>query len=99
MARPQPIDAVIAGVLRSAKEKHAALSAIRRQWPSLVGKGLAAHTRPVSLRRGRLIVEADRPGDGFALRYRQPQLLERLRGAGRERAVEEIVIRPGTCRT
>jgi len=99
MGRPHQIEAVVAGVLKQARERHGALSMIQARWASLVGQPLAGHTRPVSLRRRQLVVETDRPGDGFALRYQRPQLLEKLRRTVREYAVEDIVIRPGGCRT
>lgn len=96
MARPHPqrIGPLVHDALRAMGERHGALAAIQREWDRLVGKGLAAHTRPVSLRRGRLTVHAERPGDSFALSYQRTQLLERLRAAAPGR-VEELVIRPG----
>ena len=95
-ARPkaQPIGAIIPAVLGQAQRHHGALLAIQRGWGRFVGKTLAAHTKPVSLRRGRLIVHAARPGDSFMLSYRRVRLLERLQTAAKGR-VEEIVIRPG----
>ena len=92
--KPQRIHSVIEGVLKDVGQRHTALSAIQREWKQLVGKRLAAHTRPVSLRRGRLIVQAARPGDSFTLSYQRAELLERLKTVTEGR-VEEIVIRPG----
>ncbi len=92
--RPQRIGPLVHDVLRLVGERHSALAAIQRDWRRLVGKGLAAHTRPVSLRRGRLTVHVERPGDSFALSYQRPRLLERLREAAPGR-VEELVLRPG----
>ena len=90
----QRIGDVIPGVLQRTRQRHGALLAIQRAWGRLVGKQLVRHTRPVSLRRGRLIVHADRPGDGFALSYQRTQLLEGLRATAKK-PVEDIVIRPG----
>ena len=89
----QPLSALLPEVLRGAQQRHRALHTIQRAWPRLVGKPLATHTRPVSLRRGQLVVAADRPGDGFLLRYRRTELLERLRGAADE-DVRDLIIRP-----
>ncbi len=97
MKTPQRIDAVIEGILHQTKDRQGALFALQRSWGKLVGGPLAAHTRPASLRRGRLIVHADRPGDGFQFRYQQAELLARLRRAVRE-PIEELVIRPGPNR-
>ena len=91
---PARIGAVLPAVLQQAAQRHGALFAIQRRWRRLVGKPLAEHTRPVSLRRGRLVVHADQPGDGFALNYERPRLLERLQRTTEGR-VEEIVIRAG----
>ena len=94
---PQRIDAVVSSVLKETTRQHGALFAIQRRWKQLVGRALAAHTRPVSLRQGRLIVCVDRPGDGFALNYQRTQLLEQLRATAKK-PVEDIVIRPGELR-
>ena len=95
--KPQPIGPVIQDVLKRVGTQHETLAAIQRDWRRLVGKPLAAHTRPVSLRHGRLVVHAARPGDSFALSYQHPQLLERLRVVAPGK-VEELVIRPGDIR-
>jgi hypothetical protein len=93
MSGAKPVGALIPDVMRRAAREHRPLFAIQRRWPRLVGRQLAAHTRPVSLRRGRLVVHVDRPGDSFALNYARPKLLRQLQGTGR---VEEIVIRAGS---
>ena len=92
--KPQRIHAVIERVLKDVGQRHSALFAIQHDWGKLVGKRLAAHTRPVSLRKGRLVVQAARPGDSFTLSYQRTELLERLRAATQGH-IEEIVIRPG----
>lgn len=90
----QRLDTLIAGVMKSAAREHGPLFAIQREWPRLVGKSLAAHTKPVSLRRGRLLIYVEQPGDNFTLSYARPNLLGRLHTMTQGR-VEEIVIRPG----
>ena len=97
-ARAHPIEAVLRTVLRQAAEKHGALLAIQREWKRLVGRRAAAHTLPVSLHRGRLVIRTDRPGEGFALRYEHPGLLERLQELVGSARVEELVVRPGELR-
>ena len=94
MTEVKPVGALISDVMRRAAKEHRPLFVIQRRWPRLVGKQLAAHTRPVSLRRGRLIVYADHPGDSFALNYARPRLLEQLREKSKG-GVEEIIIRAG----
>ena len=95
MTTAKPVVALIHEMLQRAAREHRPLFAIQRRWPRLVGKQLAAHTRPVSLRRGRLVVHADRPGDNFALNYARPKLLQQLQAA-EQGSVEEIVIRAGS---
>ena len=95
MTDVKPVGALIHEVLRRAAREYRPLFAIQRRWPRLVGKQLAAHTRPVSLRRGRLVVHVARPGASFALNYARPKLLKRLQAA-KQGGVEEIVIRAGS---
>ena len=91
---PSPISVVLPVVLQHAQQRHGTLHQVQECWGQLVGKLLARHTAPVSLRRGRLIVHVDRPGDGFTLNFQRQQLLAQLkvRTGG---AVEELVIRVG----
>ena len=95
-AKPQPhrIAALLPGVLRDVERRHEALTTVQQAWRALVGKQAAAHTRPVGLQRGRLVVYAERPGDSFLLSYQRSQVLERLRELTNGR-VEELVVRPG----
>ena len=91
---PQRIGAVLPTILGEAKQHHGMLWAVQQRWRDLVGNELATHTKPVSLRRGRLTVYADQPGDTFTLAYRRTQLLQRLQRTAKER-IDEILIRPG----
>lgn len=91
------IGALLPDALRKAEQRARPLQTIQRRWGRLVGRALADHTAPVSLRRGRLVVLAEQPGDGFALSYQRTQVLERLQHArGCRGLVQEIVIRPGS---
>ena len=92
----EPIGALIPTVLRHVEREHGALATVRREWRKAVGSRLAAHAKPVSLRRGRLVVCVDRPGDGFALSYERVKLLERLRAATGGK-IDELIIRPGSA--
>ena len=93
----QPIDAVLRGVLGKAQRQHGALMEIQQAWPAIVGRELARHTRPVSVRRGRLTVNAEQPGDSFALNYQRAEALNRVRELTHG-AVTELVIRPGAVK-
>lgn len=93
--KAEPIGALLPTVLQRAKQRHTALLALQRRWPALVGRRLARHSAPVSLRRGRLVVLVDGPGETFVLSYQKAVLLKRLQ-EGKTPGVEEIVLRPGS---
>ena len=93
-AKPETLAALLPHVLKRVEEHHAGLETIRKAWTGLVGKPLSRHTHPVSLRRGRLVVTAERPGDSFLLSYKRTELLEQLRRLTDGR-VEELIVRPG----
>ena len=92
------LSAVLSTVLRQVATRQRALASVQRRWRTLVGPALAGHSRPVSLRRGRLIVHVDYPGDSFALSFERARLLKRLKQqtAG---DVNELVIRAGEVRS
>jgi len=50
---------ILGGALRRLKKPEAALAWLSAAWPSVVGRALAAHTRPVRCSDGRLEVAAD----------------------------------------
>lgn len=71
------------------------------RWSEVVGGVLASRTRPVALERATLVLEADDPAVVAHVRWLEQDLLERLAellGAGRVRAVEVRVRRPGRRR-
>ena len=91
---PQAIGELIPKILRQATHAHQTIQQIQRRWPGVVGKTLAAHTKPVSLRQGKLYVHADEPGASFALSLKKAKLLEPLQAISGRR-IEDIVIRAG----
>ena len=91
---PVRITAVLPHVLTQAARQREALADIQAKWRRLVGRALAAHSTPVSLRRGRLTIHVDRPGDNFTLAYQKAGLLEQLKSETGGR-VEELVVRAG----
>ncbi|MBV9660808.1 MAG: DUF721 domain-containing protein [Acidimicrobiales bacterium] len=48
-------------------------------WEELVGADIAAHARPVSVKRGVLVLEVDHPVWATQLRYMTADLLARIR--------------------
>jgi hypothetical protein len=95
---PQRIDRLLPGVLKRTREHSTTLRTIQRGWGALVGKDLAAHTKPAGLRRGRLLVLVESPGDSFTLSYKRSQILQRLRRRTEGR-VDDLVVRVGDVRT
>ena len=63
------------------------------RWPELVGNDLAAHTEPLGVRRGVLLVEADDPAYGEALAWNERQVLARLAGDLGEGVVTGLQVR------
>ena len=82
---------LITSVMAQAATTHHAIHVIQRQWKRAVGASLAATSRPVSLRRGVLSVEADDPGTAYGLSLQKPRVLERFKRA----SVSDLVIRAG----
>ena len=91
---PVRLHTIVSAVLEQTAKQQQPLFTIQRRWGQLVGKALAAHTKPVSLRRGRLVVYVEQPGDGYALNFQRTALLKRLQTTTKGR-VEELVVRPG----
>ena len=91
----QPIRSVIHGVLKQAQQRHGALFEIQRNWKRIVGTALAAHTKPVGLRQGRLVIHVDRPGESFSLSFQKAQVLERVHGVAPGK-VTGLIVRAGS---
>lgn len=75
-----------------------AVELVFNRWADVVGGVLAARTRPVSLDRGTLVLEADDPAVVSHVRWLERDLVSRLDellGAGRVTAVDVRVARPG----
>ena len=91
----QPLGALIPGILKTVEKEHAALTQVQKSWRSVAGRELAAHTRPISLRRGRLVVAAADPGGNYVLRFERTRIVEQLRQLTGGK-VDELVVRPGS---
>jgi predicted nucleic acid-binding Zn ribbon protein len=69
------------------------LGAVFSRWEEAVGPSVAAHTRPLSLADGVLVVAVDQPGWATQLRYLSTDLLQRLADVAGEGVVGRIDIR------
>jgi predicted nucleic acid-binding Zn ribbon protein len=63
------------------------------RWPDVVGRDLAAHTQPVGVRHGTLLVQADDPAFGQALQWQERQLVSRLASVLGEGVVTALRVR------
>ncbi len=75
-----------------------ALTTLYGGWEGLVGDRLAAHTRPVALRDGVLVVGVEDPAWATEVRFLAPTVVERLRSgpAGLSVTSVEVRVRPRT---
>ena len=88
------IGALIQTVLGHTAKQQELLFTLQRQWSELVGCAMARHTKPVNLRRGRLVIHARQPGEHFTLNYQRLRLLEKLRALTDGR-VDDLIVRAG----
>jgi predicted nucleic acid-binding Zn ribbon protein len=75
-----------------------AVELVFNRWADVVGTVLATRTRPVSLERSTLVLQADDPAVVSHVRWLEQDLVARmaeLLGPGRVTAVEVRVARPG----
>ncbi len=60
-------------------------------WQDIVGAELAAHTRPVEVEKGKLIVEVDHPGWVQLLNTGEPAIIKRLNRSHGSLSIERII--------
>ena len=70
-----------------------ALARLFERWDELVGPAMAAHTRPVSLVRGTLVVTVDQPGWAAQLGWLETDLLRRFADQLGADVVMSLVVR------
>ena len=76
---PQPLNAALGGLLSARGwRQQAAMGAVFGNWPEIVGREVAAHTRPESFDDGELTVTADSDAWATQVRYLAPKVLARL---------------------
>ena len=82
---------------RACSDPETLVAAVQGLWPSLVGEEIAAHSRPVRLRGGTLIVEVTSHRWARELARLQPLLVERTNRCWEAGVIErmEFQERPG----
>jgi len=88
---------VLPQLLAQATARRRGMEQLERRWASAAGRRLAAHSAVVSLRRGRLTVQADEPGVSFTLSLGKPALLKKLNRT-KAAPITDLVIRAGERR-
>ncbi len=69
------------------------LKMVFEAWEELVGSVMAAHTSPVRLVDGELVVAVDDPAWATEMRFFSPELIARINAAAEEEAVISLNIR------
>jgi predicted nucleic acid-binding Zn ribbon protein len=91
---PAPLGRSLDRLLRNLGSPQAeTVRSVFDDWAEVVGDGLAARARPVSLRRGRLVVAVPDAAWATQLRFLEPDLLEKLHEAFGPDEVTAIDIR------
>ena len=71
------------------------LSVIFSRWEEVVGAAVAAHSRPVSLRRSTLVVSVDHPAWATQLRYLGATILARITESVGHEVASRLEVRVG----
>ena len=91
---PRPVGESLDRVARKLGAPGASLlAAVFTGWEGIVGDAVAAQTRPLSLRRGVLVVGTEQPAWASQLRYLAPDLLRRLAAVVGEGLVERVEVK------
>lgn len=92
--RPQAVGELLARVLEDLGGGETARALrIAERWEEVLGADVAAHSRPVALRRGVLEVAVDSSVWCQQLKLRSPEILAALRAAAGDDAPEAIWLR------
>ncbi len=84
-------DAFVQAVLRAAgAEDGLHEDQVRAAWKELAGDFVAAHTEPVSVKGGHLVLRVTQPAMRFHLEQMKPMLLARIREALGENRIRSI---------
>jgi predicted nucleic acid-binding Zn ribbon protein len=91
---PQPLAAAIGGLLEGRGwQQRAAMGSVFGRWAEIVGKDLAAHTRPDNFADGELAVTADSTAWATQVRLLAPELIRRLNAELGDGTVRRVKLR------
>ena len=91
---PQPLAGAIGGLLEThGWQQRAAMGSVFGRWAEIVGRDLAAHTRPDSFADGELAVTADSTAWATQVRLLAPVLVKRLNTELGDGSVRRVKVR------
>jgi predicted nucleic acid-binding Zn ribbon protein len=91
---PQPLLSAIGGLLDTRGwQQQAAMGSVFGRWAEIVGRDLAAHTRPDSFADGELAVTADSTAWATQVRLLAPMLVKRLNTELGDGSVRRVKVR------
>jgi predicted nucleic acid-binding Zn ribbon protein len=91
---PQPLASAIGGLLDTQGwQQRAAIGSVFGRWAEIVGRDLAAHTRPDSFADGELAVTADSTAWATQVRLLAPVLVKRLNAELGDGSVRRVKVR------
>jgi predicted nucleic acid-binding Zn ribbon protein len=91
---PQPLAGAIGGLLEThGWQQRAAMGSVFGRWAEIVGRDLAAHTRPDSFADGELAVTADSTAWATQVRLLAPALVKRLNAELGDGSVRRVKVR------
>jgi len=77
--QPEKVNTVLAKIFQEIEEKKSKEGSILETWEKVAGKGIARHSRPISLQGGTLIINVDRSAWLYELNLCRPLLMRRLK--------------------
>ena len=93
---PKRLGAEVDRVLRDlGAPSGSAIERLLEAWPEVVGPVLAASTRPMAVRDGRLVVQADDPAVASTVKWSKTALIEALDRLVEPGVVRELDVRVG----
>jgi predicted nucleic acid-binding Zn ribbon protein len=89
------LKSVLKGIIKDLGKKRLTEEEIKKAWGSAVGKKAASHTKPVSLKKARLVVNVDRSAWLYELTLKKREILEKLQAKLEAKKIKEIRFRIG----
>lgn len=62
-----------------------------KKWPDVVGEKIAAHTKAIRVRYGKLTIQVDDPAWRNELLWLKPMILQRYEALGHNKTIRDII--------